>query len=135
MAGDDRLPARCRARKLVPKWSAPLSTATAAIRPHWSRGGALTNQASSSTSIARRTAVNRNGGISRSACAEARKLKAQNTHTRTTRPRSRPPSPRSAGLMRLPPPAQAAIELGQHPGRADQQIAQVGEEARLAAFV
>src|SRR5690606_31940493 len=93
------------------------------------------NHTSINASMAMRRAVNRNGGSSRNACAEARKLKAQNTHTSSTRTRSRPPSPLNEGLMRLPAPAEAAVQLGQHPGRTDQQIAQVGEEAGFFPFV
>src|SRR5690606_38894682 len=135
MAGEDRLPASFRPRKLVPKCSAPLSTATAAIRPHWSRGGGLMNQTSISARIATRNAVNRNGGISCSAYAETRKFSAQNRQISRTRTRSRPTSPLNAGLMRSPAPAEAPVQLRQYPGGTDQEVAQVGEKAGLPALV
>src|SRR5690606_13256565 len=83
---------------------------------------------SNSARITRRMAVNRSGGISASAHADVRKFSAQATQITSTSSRSRPRRPK------LPGPAELAIELCQHPGRADEQVGQVGEEARLAAF-
>src|SRR6478672_13684309 len=119
--------------KLVPKCSTPLSIATANRRFHCDRGGTRKKPTSSAASRPMRMAVNRNGGTSRNACAEVRKLVAQNRQTSRTRTRSRPCRPRAV----TPSPAdiQLAIGLGQHPCRSDEQVLEVGEEARLLALV
>src|SRR5207342_3064028 len=138
MAGEARSPAKCSDQKLNPKCSTPLHSATAISRGHCPAGGGLTNHTSTSARIDKRTAVNRNGGISRSANAEVRKLQAHATQITSTRARSRPrrPPPCALALMAMSPrDAQLAQPLGHHPCRTDQQIGQVGEEAGLAPFV
>src|SRR5690606_41596183 len=81
MAGEDRSPAIFSATKLRPKCSTPKHTHTANRRGHWPGAGRLSQNSSGRPSAMNRSAVNRNGGISRSAEAEVRKLPAQATQT------------------------------------------------------
>src|SRR5687767_3274454 len=62
---------------------------TASRRGHCPGGGRLSTNASGTTSNAKRSAVNRNGGISRNANADVRKLVAQAMQTSSSRERSR----------------------------------------------